>query len=217
MTTLVDRVLKLYEEKSKNNKGLRVLIAIAGVPGAGKTTLAESLSKALNEHIGTVTISQDGYHLYRSELQVMQDPGEALRRRGAPFTFNAERFLNLVKKINDPSSEGEPIKVPSFDHKKKDPVEDDILIPPNARVILIEGNYVLLEDEIWKEIKDYADETWFVETDSSIVRDRLIRRHLNAGIATNEAEAIERAEGSDLQNAEYIKERSQVPDLIIMS
>ncbi|KAI5949588.1 hypothetical protein KGF54_005465 [Candida jiufengensis] len=208
---LVSRIRNLYNK----NESKRIVISLAGVPGAGKTTFANRISSIFTNKIAkTMVISQDGYHLYRSELQVLSNSEEAIRRRGAPFTFNVKSFLKLISILKNKS---DVIKVPSFDHKLKDPVEDDIIVDKDVSIIILEGNYVSLKDEIWNDISSYVDDTWFISTPESLVRSRIIKRHLDSGIASNEQEAIERADGSDLQNAKYIIENSKATNVLILT
>lgn len=214
---LVERVLKLYEDKTESKKNRRIIISLAGIPGSGKSTLSTELVKQLNTRVKAIAVQQDGFHLYRSELKKLSNPEEAFIRRGAPFTFNAKKFLNLVSHLNDEKYSRSTIEVPTFDHKLKDPVENDKLIDPDTNIIIIEGNYVLLKDLYWNEISKYVDETWFVDVPLNLVKERIIKRHLEAGIAENEQEAIARADGNDLLNAEYILKNSKSADLTIMT
>lgn len=204
---LVERVLNLH----KTNE--RTIISIAGVPGSGKTTLAHKVVEQLNKHVNTIAVGQDGFHLYRHQLAQMADPAMALERRGAPFTFDVDRFVDLVKKIRQLPKE--TIRAPSFDHKLKDPIEDAIAIEPEVEVVILEGNYVSLADLGWDEIEHLVDETWYIETPPRLIRDRIIKRHLEAGIAQTEEEAALRADGSDLQNANYIIKHSKQPVVLI--
>ncbi|KAM9915998.1 hypothetical protein OXX80_013749, partial [Metschnikowia pulcherrima] len=102
----------------------RLLISVAGVPGAGKSTLVEKVIDDLQKK--------------RKELEQFDDPQEAFRRRGAPFTFNAGAFIDTVRRLRS----GVTVAAPSFDHSKKDPQEGDIVIVPEVQVVFIEGNYV---------------------------------------------------------------------------
>ena len=125
------RVLNNYKNKIKNNLSNRYVISLAGIPGSGKSTFAEKVTKELNGLDGdvkAVVLPQDGFHLYRAELQQLPNAEEAVTRRGAPFTFNANAFVGLVAKLNDPQYLVEAIQAPSFDHKLKDPVENLSLI-----------------------------------------------------------------------------------------
>ncbi|KAI5960759.1 uncharacterized protein KGF55_004329 [Candida pseudojiufengensis] len=217
--TVYDDQTDLLESRVKSNYNKngsnRYIISLAGVPGAGKTTFANKIASIFNRDIAkTIVISQDGYHLYRSELLSLPNPEEAVRRRGAPFTFNVQAFVNLVSKLKDKS---EVRKVPSFDHKLKDPVEENIIIDTDVSIIILEGNYVSLKDEHWDDISSYVDDTWFISTPEDLVRSRIIKRHLDSGIALDEEEAIERADGSDLQNAKYIIENSKLTNVLVLT
>lgn len=211
---LCDRVQEHYLLKRKSDPQCRYLISLARVPGSGKTTFANAIAKKLSTFAKTIVLPQDGFHLYRSELALMADPKEAFQRRGAPFTFNPQAFISLISKLNDRS---QTIKAPSFDHKLKDPIEDDIVIHSDVDIIIIEGNYVSLRDKYWDEIENYVDDTWFIETSKDLVRERIIRRHLDAGIAANKEEAAARADGSDMQNALYINNKSKPTNVLILS
>ncbi|RCK65710.1 hypothetical protein Cantr_01188 [Candida viswanathii] len=214
ITELCSRVRQNYNSKKQTNPNERYLISLAGAPGSGKTTFADTISQELSGFAKVIVLPQDGFHLYRSELLAMPDPEEAFRRRGAPFTFNAEAFVELVSNLSDRST---AIKAPSFDHKLKDPIEDDIVIEPEIDIVILEGNYVSLKDEHWNKIGGFVDDTWFIQTPEDLLRERLIKRHLEAGIASNEQEAIERAEGSDMDNGRYIIANSNPTNVVIVT
>lgn len=213
INSLVARIESLTVGKCPN----RVIISIAGVPGAGKSTFVQRLANELTtkRNIKTEILPQDGFHYYRKELLTFEDPQLAIDRRGAPFTFNARKYVSLVKQaITKPYKD---LYGPSFDHELKDPKENDIFISSDVVVVLLEGNYVNLKDEPWNELHQLVDESWLINTDLGVVRDRLIKRHLEAGIAANEEEAISRADLNDLKNAEYIMNYSFSYDLVINS
>lgn len=207
INNLVQRVVNLHK------KGSRTIISIAGAPGSGKTTLAHRIVEELNTKYKAIVLGQDGYHLYRHELAAMKDPVTAFERRGAPFTYNVEKFVQLVKSLK--KRQNETITAPTFDHKLKDPTENAIVIGPEIEFVILEGNYVSLPDAGWNSIEDYVDETWYIETPADLVRARIIKRHLEAGIAQTEEEATQRADGSDLQNARYIAQNSKKTTVII--
>ena len=158
----------------------------------------------------------DGYHLTRAQLSAMPDPTHAFARRGAAFTFDGEKFLDLVRQLREPLTESsESIYAPSFDHAVKDPVEGDIAIPASCRVIFFEGNYLSLGRDPWSKVAGLMDELWLVDVDFEVARRRLVRRHVKAGIAADEAEAEKRVAENDLVNGEEIlKFRLPVQEIV---
>ena len=161
-------------------------------------------------------VSLDGYHLTRLQLSNLADPIQAHARRGAAFTFDDKAFLMLVQQLRVPLAHDTlVIYAPSFDHAIKDPVENDIQIPPTARIILFEGNYLSLNKGSWKEAAALMDELWFVQVDFEVARRRLVDRHLKSGIAKDYAEADKRATENDLVNGrEIIESRLPVQEII---
>lgn len=159
----------------------------------------------------------DGYHLTRAQLSAFPDPTEAHARRGAAFTFNGEAFRRLVCAVREPLTPStETIHAPSFDHAIKDPKEDDIAIKATHRILVFEGLYITLDKTPWNEAAGLMDETWFVEVDFDVARKRLIKRHVKAGIATDETDADKRARENDLVNgAEIIENRLKVDEVVI--
>lgn len=160
----------------------------------------------------------DGYHLTRAQLSAMPDPALAHARRGAEFTFDGASFLELVKSLRAVPSTPlppEPVYAPSFDHAVKDPKPDDIAILPAHRVVVFEGNYVCLDKEPWRSAAALMDERWFVEVGFETARERLVRRHVKAGIARDEEEARRRADENDLVNGEQIlRQRVDVHEVV---
>lgn len=149
----------------------------------------------------------DGYHLTRSQLSALPDPSSAHARRGAAFTFDAPAYLTLVKKLRAPiCPEDKTIYAPSFDHAVKDPVADEISVAPSVKICVFEGNYVALDKGEWAEAASLMDEIWWVEVDETVARERLVKRHVKAGIAKDEEEAGRRADENDLVNGKEISE-----------
>lgn len=193
---------------------------------SGKTTVAKSIVERLNklasESSGHDTtpvatlLSLDGYHLTRLQLSNLADPIQAHARRGAAFTFDDKGFLTLVQQLRVPLTlDTVVIYAPSFDHAIKDPVENDVQIPPGARIILFEGNYLSLNKGLWKEAAALMDELWFVQVDFEIARRRLVERHLQSGIAKDYTEADKRATENDLVNGtEIVESRLPVQETI---
>lgn len=155
----------------------------------------------------------DGFHLTRAQLSAMPNAAEAHRRRGAHWTFDPEKLLELVRAIKDPARG--PVFGPSFDHALKDPVEGDVRIDESARVVVLEGLYLSLEEGVWGEVGREMDERWFVEVGREVATARVVERHIRSGVCGSREEAVERATGSDALNAEEIlKGRGEVDEEI---
>ncbi|KAI1763811.1 phosphoribulokinase/uridine kinase [Hypoxylon sp. FL1150] len=213
---LVDKAWNKFQQLPGDS---RLLVAIGGIPGSGKTTLSQIVTAALNARHASlhpeipeavpvaVFVPMDGYHLTRAQLSAMPDPALAHARRGAEFTFDGASFLRLVRSLRAtpaPPSPLQPIYAPSFDHAVKDPKADDIAILPGHRIVVFEGNYVCLDRAPWREAAALMDERWFVSVDEETARRRLIKRHVKAGIARDEVEARKRADENDLENGRQI-------------
>ncbi len=164
-----------------------------------------------------ISVPLDGYHLSRAQLSAMPNPATAHHRRGAAFTFDNKAFLELVKMLRKPLlPESKTIYAPSFDHAIKDPVADDIPIHPASKVVILEGNYLSLNQGLWKEAAELMDELWFVEVDFETARRRLVVRHVAAGIVKDEQEAGNRADENDLVNGrQIVDQRLEVQEIII--
>lgn len=187
----------------------RCIIAVVGVPGSGKSTLAAKVGAMLNSTaVKSVVVGMDGFHLPRSALAQMADPESALARRGAPFTFDGNAAVEFVRKLRATCSQPKQVRptmvAPSFDHAKKDPVEDGTKIEPDTAVIFIEGLYLMLAEEPWSSILALVDLRWLVRVDEATALARVAARHLAAGIEPNLEMAEARAVANDMENAKHI-------------
>lgn len=226
MEDQVNRLVnKAWESYKKTPPSKRYLIAVSGIPGSGKTTLAatvvsrlDGLHRQENPGLAVSTpvaafVPMDGYHLSRAQLSALPDPQRAHARRGAAFTFDGASFLVLVRELREPLvPESRTLHAPSFDHAVKDPVANDIAIPPSARIIVFEGNYLSLDEPPWNEAAALMDELWFVEVDFDVARRRLVKRHVKAGLEPDLEGAHRRVTENDLVNARQIVEH-RVPNI----
>lgn len=170
-------------------------------------------------------VPMDGYHLYRKELQAMPCPRRALERRGAEWTFSPQKlFRDLIAlREVDPATKGKTqpmyrtVKVPSFDHGAGDPKEEDIIIPPTAAVILVEGNYLLFTGKPeWKRVFEQWDVKIFLHCPRDVCTERICRRHMKSWNVSRE-QGMMRAKGSDTKNGDLVDTTQRNADVIIYS
>lgn len=172
-------------------------LAIVGSPGSGKSTLAMALKARLKAEL--TVIPMDGYHYYRHELDQMEAPQLAHARRGAPFTFNAQRFVNEIINAHTVGSG----VFPGFDHGVGDPVEKAIRLSEGPQVVLVEGNYLLSLEDPWVQLREVVfDDTWYLDVPEEECCRRVYERHLSTGLSVEEARR--RVENNDRVNARYI-------------
>lgn len=135
----------------------------------------------------------------------MPDPEEAAYRRGAPFTIDGEKYYELVQKLRERIlPETTTIYAPSFDHSVKDPVENDIPIPRTARMVIFEGLYVAMDHEPWRDAANLMDELWFVDVPMDVAVERLVKRHVAAGLSPDSDHARTRIMASDMRNGQQV-------------
>ena len=200
MDELIDRARALA------TAGTRKILGIAGAPGAGKTTLAALVTAQLGGQ--AVQVPMDGLHLADVELT-------RLGRRdwkGAPDTFDGFGYLALLRRLRSPAP-GEIVYAPAFERTIEQPIAGSIPVDPAVPLIVTEGNYLLLDDPPWHQVRDLLDETWFVEIDDEVRVGRLIRRHIEFGKTPEQA--AEWVGRLDEQNARLIAATRDRADLIV--
>ncbi len=186
------------------------IIGIAGAPGAGKSTLAGALVTAATAVLGAGVVAQvpmDGFHLADTALR---DLGR-LQRKGAPDTFDAGGYAALLRRVR--AARAETVYAPAFERDLEQPIAGALAIGPGVRVIITEGNYLLLEDPAWRAVAAEIDEIWFVRIDAETRRHRLIDRHVRFG---KSADAARRwVQLVDEPNAALVETTSSRADLLI--
>jgi pantothenate kinase len=186
--------------------GQRKILGIAASPGAGKSTLAESLLKALG--VQAQVVPMDGYHLANSTLQRLGRAG----RKGAPDTFDAAGYVNLLRRIQS-QQPGETVYAPEYRREFEEGIAGAIAIEHDTPLIITEGNYLLLDEGAWGQVRTVLDETWFLDIDSALRQQRLLERHMRFG-RSREA-ALEWIAVTDEPNAQRIERSRHRADWVI--
>ncbi len=187
------------------NRPGRVMVGIAGPPGSGKSTLAAQLATRVNAVTGTpiaVALGMDGFHLSKAQLRQMPDPELAFARRGAPWTFDAAGF---VARLNHLRRADSVVRWPDFAHEVGDPIADALEVVPVVRLVIVEGLYLLHDDDGWQDAQVVFDEVWYLHTPFEMAMDRLTQRHMRAWNFSR-VQAEQRIAQSDGLNAELVRQ-----------
>jgi pantothenate kinase len=184
--------------------GPRRLLGITGAPGAGKSTLAAEVVAAVGPQ--AVVVPMDGFHLAQSELERI---GRA-DRKGAPDTFDADGFVALLTRLRDPAR---TVYAPEYRRDLRNAVAGAVAVPPQVRLVVVEGNYLLLDDHGFGPVADLLDESWFLAPDDVLRRSRLVARHEAFGKSPEAARAW--SHGPDEGNARLVAATAAWADVVV--
>lgn len=201
----IDRIVGRLAVQTVADK--RVMIAIAGPPAAGKSTLAELLVDRLNaEQPGCAAlVPMDGFHLDNDTLDA-----RGLRpRKGAPNTFDADGFVALVGQL---ASATEAVTYPTFDRSLDAAIADSGVVHADTRIIVLEGNYLLLNEAPWSALHPLFDLSILVKPSVAVLEQRLLARWKHYGL--DETQAHAKAWGNDIPNAHTVLENSIEADMV---
>jgi pantothenate kinase len=182
----------------------RIIVALAGPPGAGKSTLSERLLAALPEGEAAL-VPMDGFHFDNAVLDAL-----GLRnRKGAPETFDCAGLATTLRRVR--SNEGD-VAVPVFDREADLARAGAAIIPTDTRFVLVEGNYLLLDRAPWSELATLFDLTVFIDVAVAELERRLLARWTDLGRSEDAARAW--VDGNDLPNARLVIEGSRRADIL---
>src|SRR5262245_54629329 len=202
VTDLVRRAREAFESLLGERKG-RVMIGVTGPPGAGKSTLADALSHSMPM---SVVIPMDGFHLANAELMRLG----LTERKGAPDTFDGAGFVHLLQRIR---SGEDLIYAPLYSRSLHEAIGGAILVGSAARVVLVEGNYLLLSTRPWVKIRDLLDFILYLDAPDQVRHGALVRRQEARGLSRDEAVAW--VERSDEANADVVHATRDRADLVL--
>jgi pantothenate kinase len=187
----------------------RVVCAVAGAPGSGKSTLAERLVDRLNERAPGVAalLPMDGFHY--DDLYLV--PAGLRPRKGAPETFDVGGLRHTLLRLR--GGEEEAVAVPVFDRDIEIARAGARLIPRSARVIVCEGNYLLLRRAPWDSLLPLFDATAMIEVPEDELRARLRRRW--EGYSLSEEEIAWKLDGNDLPNGRMVIAESAPAQFVV--
>ncbi len=207
---LLNRLTQMQREK-----GGRIFVMLAAPPGAGKSTLASFL-KQLSQNTPGLTpvtvIGMDGFHQRQEYLlthTILRDGEEIpmVKIKGAPVTFDLDQLRKRLSRV----VAGEDCDWPEYNRLMHNPVENGLQV--KGSIILLEGNYLLLDEDGWRDLKKLADYTIKIIADVDMLRERLIARKTASG--TDYDQAVQFVERSDLDNARLCLNRSMDGDLTL--
>jgi pantothenate kinase len=182
---------------------LRRLVGITGAPGAGKSLVAAALIEHCSDRCALVPM--DGFHLADAELARQG----LLTRKGAPETFDVWGYGSLLTRLR--SRPDHVVYAPGFDRRLEQPIAGAIAVAPNTRVVLTEGNYLLLDEPGWRDARAQLHQVWFVIAEDATRVERLVARHVEFGKSPEAAQAwVRHVDEPNARRVEATRRRADI-------
>jgi pantothenate kinase len=182
----------------------RYVFGVAGPPGSGKSTLASRLGDELSAPV----VPMDGFHRSNVELAALG----LSEVKGAPETFDAGAFVELVRRLRRPRSE---VTCPTFDRTIDEPLADQVRVTPADVVVIVEGNYLLLDEAPWAGLAGLFDAVAFLDVPDDVRIERLVERHVAFG--RERSDAVDFVRDSDEANTRRIAAGRARADVLVSS
>ena len=204
LSRLVPHILEM-ESKAH----ARIAVGIAGGPGTGKSTMAAEIVTMLNAtHPGSAQlVPMDGFHIRHAKLQAMGQEDF----KGAPHTFEGAEFVSFLHHLKGART---AVSGPGYSRKIEDVVEDAFTVGPDVRVLVVEGNYLLLTEGPFAGVKPLLDYAVFIDVPRHLVEARLLRRHAEEGLFSEERNRAHIAR-NDLPNYDLVSLSQDRADVVI--
>ena len=204
LSRLVPHILSMQSQAHH-----RIAIGIAGGPGVGKSTLAAELVTMINAtHPGSAAlVPMDGFHIRHDKLEAMGQ----VEFKGAPHTFEGAEFVGFLHHLKQAS---EAVSGPGYSRKIEDIVENAFIIQPEVKVLIVEGNYLLLTEGPWAGVRSLLDYAVFIDVPRDLVKQRLLKRHAEEGLFTEERNRAH-IERNDLPNYDLVALSQDRADVVI--
>ena len=204
LSRLVPHILELESQAHR-----RITVGLAGGPGTGKSTLAAELVTMLNAiHPGSAQlVPMDGFHMKHAKLEAMGQ----VDYKGAPHTFEGAEFVNFLHHLKAAKID---VSGPGYSRKIEDVVENAFTVSADVRILIVEGNYLLLTEGPWAGIKPLLDYSVFIDVPRDIVKARLLKRHGEEGLFSEERNRAH-IERNDLPNYDLVCLSQDRADVVI--
>lgn len=204
LSRLVPHILEMHSRARA-----RIVIGIAGGPGTGKSTLAAEIVTMVNAtHPGSAQlVPMDGFHMRHAKLEAMGQTDQ----KGAPHTFEGAAFVSFLHHLKHAT---ETVGAPGYSRQVEDVVENAFSVPPDVQVLIVEGNYLLLDEGPFAGVKPLLDYAVFIDVPRDLVAARLLKRHGEAGLFTEERNRAH-IERTDLPNYDLVSRSRDRADVVI--
>lgn len=216
LTWEVEMAKDLRERAARSPPGRPLMVAVVGMPGAGKSTAGRALERLLGP--SCLVLPMDGFHLPLAALRARPDAADAIYRRGAPDTFDPAALCERLGEIcGDTAAAPEEVRLPGFDHAVGDPTEDAFVFDRRRhRIVIVEGLYLLHEGDGWEGTRNFFDYRIYIDADLQACIAQVKERNKCIPGWTAEAMAA-RVEIVDHNNANTVHASKGRADVVVPS